>query len=86
MNCTHFPGVSKWISQQAVVGDLLRSAVKQDLLQLEAAPENYPHKRLGTVECDNKKKTVLLLPGSKHAKLSVGVPFFIGVAQRLHKM
>ena len=57
------------------MGDLLQSAVRQDLDQRKLAP----------LDSDSKKQ-VLLLPGSKHAKLSVGVPFFLAVAQHLHQM
>ena len=75
----------RWNTRQEVVGDLLRSAVAQG--REEAAARGMMEK-LGGKELDGKEeetKTILLLPGSKHAKLLVGVPYFIAVAQHMHR-
>ena len=89
-------GAKKWTnSRQAVVGDLLRSAIKQALSQsYSQSQQQQRHLPLGEIsmggnqegQAEEERKTILLLPGSKHAKLLVGVPFFIAVAQQLNRM
>lgn len=62
----------RWRPRAQIVGDLMAD-VPQDTRTLPTAPETPP------------PETIALLPGSKPAKLCLGVPFMVATAEQLHQ-
>ena len=68
----------RWRSRARIVGDLMADTEERDL-QL---PTDRP---AGRPRGNGSGETLALLPGSKPAKLSLGLPFLLATAQRLRE-
>jgi hypothetical protein len=77
--------VPKWArTQSQVVGDLFADAVATSITGLPHWPP-LSGNQSAAMTAEESVPVVGLLPGSKDAKLAIGVPYFIAVAEHLHQ-
>jgi len=77
--------VPKWACAWCqVVGDLFADAVATSIPGLPCWPL-FSGNQSAAVTTEEPVPVVGLLPGSKDAKLAIGVPYFIAVAEHLHQ-
>jgi hypothetical protein len=77
--------VPKWARTQCqVVGDLFADAVATSITGLPHWPP-LSGNQSAAMTAEESVPVVGLLPGSKDAKLAIGVPYFIAVAEHLHQ-